>query len=298
MEKKYIIYKNDLKFKNERNINFDKIDWEQNDIKHLIKIDHDSLEYRINESKNTNYNDFDLELMNLNIIPDMIKNNIFLNLKHLFLSNNNLSDSIDLSFLKSLEILDLTNNNITKIIIPDSLVELSICKNNLTEFISNNKIKRLKISNNKIKKLVVSNNIEILEANNNLINDYDFSNFKKLNKLIIYSNPLSSIKFPPECTYIDLSETNINYIDNLYKIEHLVLNKCINIKNLPLSDNLKTLEIIETPIDKLYFYNNYELILLQLNLTQNVSSKYKKSNANIQIRKNTFLVISKGVNLL
>ncbi len=249
MEKKYIIYKNDLKFKNERNINFDKIDWEQNDIKHLIKIDHDSLEYRINESKNTNYNDFDLELMNLNIIPD-------------------------------------------------SLVELSICKNNLTEFISNNKIKRLKISNNKIKKLVVSNNIEILEANNNLINDYDFSNFKKLNKLIIYSNPLSSIKFPPECTYIDLSETNINYIDNLYKIEHLVLNKCINIKNLPLSDNLKTLEIIETPIDKLYFYNNYELILLQLNLTQNVSSKYKKSNANIQIRKNTFLVISKGVNLL
>jgi hypothetical protein len=298
MEKKYIIYKNDLKFKNERNINFDKIDWEQNDIKHLIKIDHDSLEYRINESKNTNYNDFDLELMNLNVIPDIIKNNIFLNLKHLFLSNNNLSDLIDLSFLKSLEILDLTNNNITKIIIPDSLVELSICKNNLTEFISNNKIKRLRISNNKIKKLVISNNIEILEANNNLINDYDFSNFKKLNKLIIYSNPLLSIKFPPECTYIDLSETNINCIDNLYKIEHLVLNKCINIKNLPLSDNLKTLEIIETPIDKLYFYSNYELILLQLNLTQNVSSKYKKSNANIQIRKNTFLVISKGVNLL
>lgn len=297
-KKKYFIYKNDLKFKNERNIDFDQIDWKQNNIKHLIKIDHDTLEYRINESKNTNYTDFDLELMNLNVIPDILKHNIFFNLKHLFLSNNNLTGTIDLFFFKSLEILDLTNNNITKIIIPDNIIELSVCKNNLTEFISNNKLKRLKISNNKITKLIISNTIEILEANNNLLDNYDFTNFNNLNKLIIYSNPLSSIKLPKECIYIDLSETNINCIDNLYKIESLVLNKCINLKNLPLSDNLKTLEIIETPINKLYFYSNYELILLQLNLTKNISSKYKASNANIQIKKNTFLVISKGINLV
>ena len=47
-------------------VDINKIDWNQNDIKHLMKTDHDTLEYRLNESKNTNYNDLDLEMLKLN----------------------------------------------------------------------------------------------------------------------------------------------------------------------------------------------------------------------------------------
>jgi len=298
MEKKYIIYKNDLKYREDRNLDINKIDWNQNDIKHLMKMDHDTLEYRLNESNNTNYNDLDLEMLKLNQLPSIIRNDIFFNLKHLFISNNSLNEKIDLSFLKNLEILDITNNNINNIIVPNSLIELSACNNSITQFISNNKLKRLKISNNKITELNIPNTIEILEINNNLISSYDFSSYDRLNRLIIFSNPLKKILLPKYVLYVDLSETQIENISNLYKIEHLVLNSCNFIRELPQSDNIKTIELINTPIEKLYFYKNYELILTQLNLTKNISSKYKKSNANIQIRKNLYLVISKGINII
>jgi hypothetical protein len=297
MERKYIIYKNDLKFREDRNIDINKIDWNQNNIKHLMKTDHDSIEYRLDESKNTNFIDLDLEMMKLNSLPTFLKNDIFLNLKHLFLSNNSLVGKIDISFLKKLEILDITNNKINEIIIPSSLIELSACNNTITKFISNNKLKRLKISNNKICEFNISDTIEILEINNNLINECNFSKYKELKRLIIFTNPLKNILLPINCTYIDISDTKIEKIDNLYKIEHLVLNNCNFIRNLPQSDNIKTLEIVGTTIDKLYFYKNYELILLQLDLTKNISSKYKDSNADIQIKKNKFLVISIGLKI-
>ena len=83
-------------------------------------------------------------------------------------------------------------------------------------------------------------------------------------------------------------------MDNINNIEHLVLNQCDNIKELPKSDYLKTLEIINTPIEKLQFYKEFELIIFQMNLVKNVSSKYKLSNANIQLRKNIYIVISKN----
>lgn len=298
MEKKYIIYKNDLKYREDRNLDINKIDWNQNDIKHLIKTDYDTIEYRIEESKNTNYNDLDLEMLKLKELPKILNINIFLNLKNLFISNNNLNGQIDLSFLKNLEIVDITNNNINNIIIPNSLIELSACNNSITKLISGQKLKRLKISNNKISYIEIPNIIEILELNNNLINSYDFTNYEKLNRLIIFSNPLKKIILPKNVKYVDLSETQIDNISNMYKIEHLVLNNCNFIKTLPLSDYIKTLELIGTPIEKLYFYKNYELILTQLNLTKNISSKYKQSNANIQIRKNLYLVISKGINII
>lgn len=307
MEKKYIIYKNDLKYREIRNLDFNKIDWSQNDwsqndIKDCMKTDHDTLDYRINESKKCNYFYLDLEMLALDNLhlPIMLKNNTFFNLTHLFLSNNNIEGNIDLSFLKNLETLDITNNKINNIIIPNSLIELSACNNNIIQFNSNSneKLKRLKISNNKLTKIFISNTIEILEINNNLIESYDFTNYDKLKRIILFSNPLKEILLPKYVLYIDLSETQINNISNLYNTEHLVLNNCNLIKNLPLSDHIKTIELIGTPIEKLYFYKNYELILTQLNLTKNISSKYKKSNANIQIKKNLYLIISKKVNII
>ncbi len=292
MEGKYVIYKNDLKYRDSRNLDYDRINWDENDIKHLVKINHDSVEYRINESKGTDYTYMDLEMTGLRTLP-FIHNNV----RHLFLSNNNLSGTIDLSLLKNLEICDIASNQVTSLIIPESLIELSACNNKLVSLNETHNLKRLKISDNCISDIRINRNSEILEISNNKLNSYDFSNFTSLKKLIIHTNPLKFIKMPPNCTYVDLSETGIDGLDNLFMVEHLVLNNCRNISRIPLSDNLKTLELIETPIQKLYFYKNFELILLQLNLTKSISSKYKQSNANIQIRKNKFLVISKGVEI-
>ena len=299
MNRKYVIYENDLKFRSSRNLDESNIDWTQNDIKHLYNIDHDTLQYRINASVKSGYSDLDLEQMNLIYIPNYFFLNIinFINIKNLFLSNNNLIDKLDLSIFKNLEMVDLDNNKLNKIILPNNIIELS-CNNNLLQNIPDLKnAKRCRLSNNKINSFNISStDIEIIELDNNDITQIDISHYYNLKKFIIYKNPLTHIKIlnNNKLKYVDLSETKIINLDNINNIEHLVLNQCDNIKELPKSDYLQTLEIINTPIEKLQFYKEFELIIFQSNLVKNVSSKYKLSNANIQLRKNIYIVISKN----
>lgn len=298
MDRKYFIYENDLKFRSSRNLNLSNIDWKQNDIKHLYDIDHDTLQYRTEACIKSGYNDLDLEQMNISNIPTyLFNNNNFSNIKNLFISNNNLIDQINLSFFKNLEMVDLDNNKLTNIILPNNIIEIS-CNNNLLDSIPDlKKAKRCRMSNNKIKIFSISSiDIEIIELDNNDITQIDISQYNKLKKIVIFKNPLTYIKMSNNnvnLKYVDLSETKIINLDNINHINHLVLNHCIYIRELPKSDYLQTLEIINTPIEKLQFYKEFELIIFQMNLVKNVSSKYKLANANIQLRKNIYVVISK-----
>lgn len=292
--RKYVIYENDLKFRNSRNLDINKIDWCQNDIKHLYDKNHDRVEYRIEKSiKNKGY-DLDLEETGIDKIPDIIYSNNFINIKHLFLSNNNLNGKINLFCLKKLELVNIDNNNISDIILPENILEYS-ANNNIIETIPKlNNIIRLRLSNNKIKEITnINSNIEILELDNNNIYKCDLSRYNKLKRVILFKNPIEDIIFSDSIKYIDISETKIKKLNNINKIEHLVLNSCSELKEIIKSDYLKTLEIINTPIDKLNYYKNFELILLQLNTTKNISSKYKEANAKINIKKNILLVISR-----
>ncbi len=300
-QKKYVIYQNDLKFRSSRNLDENKIDWDQNNIKNIYNVDHDSFEYRIKDCIKTNFIDLDLEQMNISELPRQIFiNDNFLNLKHLFLSNNNIEGFLDLSYFEKLELIDVDNNKITKIKLPSNLMEFS-ANNNLIEQIPYlEKAKRFRLSHNKIEhfnKELINKNIEIIEINNNNITNIDLTGFNMLKRFISFTNPLTQIIFPDNLIYADLSETKIIKLNNLHKIEHIVLNNCSFLKELPKSDNLKTLEIINTPIQKINFYNNFELIILQMNLTKNISSKYKQINANMKIRKNIYLVISRGIDI-
>jgi hypothetical protein len=300
-QKKYVIYQNDLKFRSSRNLDENKIDWDQNNIKNIYNVDHDTLEYRIKDCIKTNFVDLDLEQMTLQEMPKQIfTNDNFLNLKHLFLSNNNIEGFLDLSYLNKLELIDVDFNKITKIKLPSNLMEFS-ANNNLIENIPHlEKVKRFRLSNNKIEhfdKELINKNIEIIEINNNNITNIDLSDFKMLKRFIGFTNPLTQIVLSDNLIYADLSETKIVTLNNLNKIEHIVLNNCHFLREIPKSDYLKTLEIINTPIQKINFYTNFELIILQMNLTKNISSKYKQIDANMKIRKNIYLVISRGIDI-
>jgi len=296
--KKYVIYQNDLKFRSSRNLDDNKIDWEQNNIKHLYNVNHDTIDYRINEFKKNN-SDLDLEDLNLISIPkEIYNNNLFKNIKHLFLSNNSLEGNLNISMCSILELLNIDNNKISSLEVNNTLLELSCNNNNICVFPNLPNIKRLRGSNNNISSINnINKKCEIIELDNNKITNVDLSYFTNIKRLILFRNPINNILLSPFILYADLSETNINKLDDIYNIEHLVLNTCKNLKELPKSNKLKILEIIETPIQKLYFYNNFELILLQLNITKNISSKYKEIDANMQIRKNVILVISKGIDI-
>lgn len=295
-DKKYVIYKNDLKNKNISNINFNNVDWEQNDIKNLIKTNFDTLEYRLNENEK---NMLDLNNIKLSIIPESIKNNLYYNnLLHLFISNNNLKNDIDFSNFKVLETLDIDNNFINNIILPKSLKELSANNNKLIKLECNKNLLRLRCTNNLLETINLSNIIELLEINNNKIKYLDLSNFKNIDRLIIHDNPLIKLVLTPKLLYIDLSNTQIDELiynkNNIldYKINHLVCNNCTNLTNIPQFKYIEFLEIIGSPVEKLYFYKDFKLIILQINLTKNISKKYKDNNANINIRNNILLTIS------
>jgi hypothetical protein len=294
---KYIIYENDLKFRKFRNLDKTRIDWTQNNISHLYDINHDTLEYRILESERTNNSEIDLRHLDLTIIPQIINTTKFNNLHYLFLSNNKLQGSFNFSGLLNLQSLDLDYNDITNITLPTNLLELSINNNKLTELKCNDKLIRLKASHNILTTINLNNNLEILEVDNNKFIHLNIDNLSKLHRFIIFSNPLINFKITPSLSYVDISETNIkqiNYDILNCNIETLVANTCKNLTAIPQFNMLKNLEIINTPVDKLYYYDNYELIIIQFNLTKNISKKYKENNANIQIRNNILLVISKG----
>ena len=54
-----------------------------------MKTDHDTIEYRLEESKDTNYNDLDLEMLKLNNLPQILNVNIFFQLfQHVFVQIN------------------------------------------------------------------------------------------------------------------------------------------------------------------------------------------------------------------
>ena len=166
-QQKYVIYQNDLKYKNLRNLDKSKIDWKQNNIEHLYDINHDTLEFRLHESDNMNNTEIDLRYMDLISLPFEIKLNKFVNLSYLFLSNNNLCGEIDISVFKKLSIADLDSNQITNIILPSQLLVLSINDNKLNNITCTSCLIRLRASNNNISSIILSNNIELLELDNN-----------------------------------------------------------------------------------------------------------------------------------
>ena len=299
MDKKYVIYQNDLKHRNMTKLDINKIDWVQNDIRHLYNINHDTIDYRLHESTKDNYQHIDLTNLNLKNLPNQIENNTYYNsLIHLFISNNNIKGKLNLSNFKKIESIDIDNNEIEEIILPESLKELSISNNKLKYIKYNKNLMRIKCSNNIIEKIDLNNNLEICVFDNNKITNLNMYNLNKCEKIIIYNNPLQNLITPSVLKYLDISETLINELYNCDNLLHLVANKCINLKNLPKYKNIEFIEIIETPIERLYFYEKYKLILIQLNLTKNISKKYKDNNALIQIRNNILLTISRGIEFL
>jgi hypothetical protein len=293
-QKEAFIYENDLKFLkiNDININSPKIFFDNEQTRNNINLDSLSIEYRLKECKKNSSTSLDLSLMNIkkeeifNLTIDYSK------ILYLFLNDNNLLGEINLTKFNNLEVLDIENNSLTRILVPKSLKELVINNNKLIELPNNINPIRLKANKNNLTILPEEyTNIENLELSYNNITQVNKKN--KLRRLIIDSNPIEIIESLGSLTYLDISDTNQVKLNDLPVIKNLVANST-KLTEIPNFKTLEVIEVVNTPIKKIQFFENFDIILCSYNLTKNISSKFiDLGKAHIKVKNNNVICISR-----
>ncbi len=286
-KEKYIVYGQDLKYRHKREIDPEWAEWESEKVKQKYEINHETIDYRISECKNTGLKTLDLSEMNLIEIPPL-NNAIFANVENLFLNNNKLTGILDIRRFTTLKIIDFSENNVTDVLANDGLEELVCRKNKLTYTPKIKTIVRLDCSDNNVSEVNMTACMKILICSGNSIKT--INNSKTLNKLLCDNNPISSIGSFPNLAYLDASQTMITSIDKYKKLQTLILNRT-KISELPIFENLETLEIINTFIDTVEFMPNLKSIICSIDKTKKISHEYD-GKIDIKLHKGRFLVIN------
>jgi len=257
MEKKAIIYKNDLKFTS--NIDIEKSEFYDVQTENLYNKykNKPKIELRIENSKMENYNYLDLS--NLNLDDDLL--------------NKLLQTEKIINILKKIVFLDLSSNDLTKkpnLTKYKNIKYLCISKNKISGVIEDNILYELTCDNNKISN-IKSQSIKVLSANNNNITQIDVPNIKVLN---INNNKLNEIDEYLNLDYLECIDNKIKTIKNLYNLQEIYIanNELKNISNMP---NLLILNCVNNPIEKIDYFEKVNLILSS---TPIISSKYKIKN--------------------
>ena len=265
---KCFIYKNDLKFNNDMNL--ENGDFESDS---MVKSIHKNFK---NKPK-----------IELRIEDSNMENHRYLDLSRLEIDNEHLIKLFELKriveILRKIEFLDLSNNNLTKM--PDlnaypNIKFLNVSFNNIDQCINDTNLIELSCHNNKIK-TIISNKLTHLNASNNLIEMIDVP---KIKVLVISYNKLNWIPSYLNLRYLECIENQITQIDNMIELEELYIgnNHLSFIKNMP---KLKVLNCVNNPIQKINYFPKLQTLMASI---AKVSSQYIVTN--ISKIKSEFLI--------
>lgn len=261
------IYKNDLKFNNE--INIEDSEFESDSVKKIYNNfkTKPKIELRFEDSKMENYRYLDLSkldiddeqlerLFELERIKKILEKIEFLDLSH-----NKLKSLPNLKKYKNILYLSISFNKIDKNIHDDNLLELT-CHNNNIKSINSNKLTHLNASNNNIESIDIPN----------------------INILIINYNKLLWMPSYLNLKYLECIGNKINKIDSMYILEELYIgeNNLLNISNMP---NLKVLNCVNNPLQKIKYFSKLNTLMSSI---PKISSQYNISN--ISKIKSEFLI--------
>jgi Leucine-rich repeat (LRR) protein len=276
---KYIVYKNDLKYKKHRNLDKSKAIFNNNEVENLFNVDLDTINYRIKECIDEKCITLDLKCMSLtddtfpHIDPTIAKK-----VKYLFLGENNLTKiPIQIKNFINLKVLEISHNKLINVShLPLSLTELCVRDNPLKAFdesINLNALEILDCSNCQLKTIPKFINLKILSCGHNDITA--INDLIHLTKLLCESNQIKEINNCTKLKYLDCNKNPVcSLSDNMNNLEHLICSDT-SLSLLPYSSPLKSVESFNNKITKLYYIASLNEFLCNVNQIKNISAKYK-----------------------
>jgi Leucine-rich repeat (LRR) protein len=272
---KLYVYQNDLKYIKYNEIDISKVkDFPKN-------YDFSTIDARINECIKNNYEYFDLSHLNLDMLPDTLKNDVKLfTVKHLFISDNNFK-IININIFNNLVTVDLSNNKLKSIpTLPKTIEELSITHNSIeTEDLHKYKhLKRLDISNNKLSSLSIIKAVEVLRCDDNNITH--IKSYPKLKKISCERNNIHTIEQSEYLEILECNENNITKILNFPNLRELYCNNndIVNVGDIPL---INILHCVKNKISKIYFFPILKELACDYSSTLDISKKYNIKDSHI-----------------
>jgi hypothetical protein len=256
MEKKILIYKNDLKFND--NITEDS-DFDTDNIKDMYNQykKKSKIELRIKDSELENYNYLDLSNLGLD---DKLLSKLFKLDKIIFI-------------LKKIEYLDLSSNKLTKTINLDcykNIIYFNISRNEICGTFEDQNIIELNCEYNNITS-VVSNSIQKLNACSNNIT---FISVPRVKILLINDNKLSKLDTLEHVEYMECINNNIKTVGKFNKLKEIFIANNL-IEDVDEMNELAILNCVNNPIKRIKHVGKLNIILCS---TPNISSKYKIKN--------------------
>jgi Leucine-rich repeat (LRR) protein len=267
------VYRNDLKFRKERNLDHSMLDDVAQKIEHM-----DNLEYRLKECIKEGRKHLDLSYLNLQSFPH-VSNDIVKNVRYLFISGNKLSSIPDLSHFCKLEILDCSKNNLTELPKLPKTIEEICCKTNkitsINELVGYPNLKRVDCSYNQLVTLVTLNQLENLNIDNNKIKSLSYQ--PKLIRLSVSDNDLETICKFPKLEHLECHNNKITEIKDMPNLKLLSCdnNKITDLKNL---DSIQSIQCIGNLLKLLRYFPKLEEIVCDAEPLKGISKKYKIDN--------------------
>lgn len=277
-DKKYVVYNNDLKFRDLRNIDKNNADWNDENVKEKFGKDFDTITYRLKESKKCDFVSLDLSRLSLEKMPNLSAykyyNEISVKLKHLFLNDNKLTKCDErISCFTNLEVLDISFNQITEItFLPKYLKEFVCHTNKISSILAHGALINLDCSTNNITVLGEYPELKDLICSDNKIGV--IKSYPKMKRLICKQNPTIQIEKQVNLTHLDCSNTNISGISGDFpNLSNLICNYT-KINDISKLQKLESLEMIGCDI-YIYYIKSLKYLLCKDYEKITISGKYK-----------------------
>lgn len=228
----------------------------------------------------SDYKILDLSNLDLEELPDWTSFDPKIkNIKQLFINDNQLTNIDSIEYFTSLEILDISCNQIKSInYLPPTLQELCCYDNKISYIIGSPNLKKLVCSCNSLTEISDYPSLESLSCDNNSIVKIGY--YPNLKYFSCWSNPISEIYSMDQLQELNCSQTNITEIPNMPSLEHLVCNQT-EISRIP-ECNLVSLEMVNTKINSIPYMSKLQILVLSYDNDILVPNEYKIIDHQIQ----------------